>query len=69
VLGCILDTYSTVWLGQFDLRDLRTKAKFLERRRSYDKVEVVRLEQKAYQFLYREGDVSDLTHRKGVVWT
>ena len=40
---------------QLELRDLATRAKQQERRRPGDLLEVVRLEGRPYQFLYREG--------------
>ena len=38
-----------------ELRALLGSQKQLERRRPYDMMEVVRLEMRPYQFLYREG--------------
>ena len=40
---------------QLELRDLATRTKQQERRRPGDQLEVVRLEGRPYQFLYREG--------------
>ncbi|GAB4822133.1 hypothetical protein N2152v2_009179 [Parachlorella kessleri] len=40
---------------QFELRDLVTKNKHLHRQRPYDMVELVRLEDRKYQCLYKEG--------------
>lgn len=34
---------------------MRTQSKLHERRRSYDMVELVRLEERAFQYLYEEG--------------
>ena len=40
---------------QLELRDLATRTKQQERRRPGELLEVVRLEGRPYQFLYREG--------------
>ena len=40
---------------QLELRDLKSGSRQNERLRSYDQVEVVRLEQQSYTYLYEEG--------------
>jgi hypothetical protein len=51
------------WLGfsvQFELRDLVMRNKHQQRQRPYDLVEVVRLEERKFQCLYREGGCTPL---------
>ena len=40
---------------QLELRDLKSGSRQNERLRSYDQVEVIRLEQQSYTYLYEEG--------------
>ncbi len=69
--GMILDHSSALWVvvrvehvkpgkggafAQAELRNLRNASKLNERFRSADRVERVRLEQRAHQFLYAAGD-------------
>ena len=41
---------------QFQLRDLKQGTKRHDRRRSYDMVEVAKMEHRSLQYLYSEGD-------------
>ena len=43
---------------QLELRDLQSGSRQNERLRSYDQVEVIRLEQQSYTYLYEEGGAS-----------